>query len=233
MVVFVLRGAVFDFDGVIVDSHPAHMRAWKTFLSSVGKIVSEEQLQFVMDGRKRDDILRHFMGDLDADQIVQYGLRKEQYFRDEVTHVRPAEGLLGFLEDLQSEQLALAIASSGSKSRIHFLLDLFDLRKYFREVVTGDEVEEGKPHPAVFLKAARRLGLDPSELMAFEDAVSGIYAAKSAGMTCIGIARLDRASILFAAGANDVVSDFRCLSCSKLRELLSNRAGTNSTPGLH
>jgi beta-phosphoglucomutase len=229
----VLRGAVFDFDGVIVDSHPAHMRAWKSFLISVGKTVSEEQLQFVLDGRKRDDILRHFMGDLDADQIVEYGLRKEQCFRDEVTHVRMADGLIGFLEDLQSEQLALAIASSGSKSRILFLLDRFGLRKYFREIVAGNEVEQGKPHPAVFLRAAQQLGVDPSELMAFEDAVSGVNAAKSAGMKCVGIAQLDRVSILLAAGAHHVVPDFRSLSCSKLRELMSNGAGTSSASAPH
>ncbi len=223
-----LRGAVFDFDGVIVDSHPVHMRAWKKFLASVGKTVSEEQLHFVLDGRKRDDILRHFMGELDADQIVEYGLRKEQCFREEAAHVRTAEGLLDFLEDLKFEQLALAIASSGSKSRIHFLLDGFDWKKYFRVVVTGDEVEQGKPHPAVFLKAAHQLGVDPSELMAFEDAVSGVKAAKSSGMKCIGIAQPDRASILLDAGADHVVPDFRSLSCSQLRELLSKGAGTSS-----
>jgi beta-phosphoglucomutase len=228
----VLRGAVFDFDGVIVDSHPAHMRAWKSFLHSVGKTVPEKQLQFVMDGRKREDILRHFMGDLDADEIAEYGLRKEQCFRAEVTHVRMVDGLLGFLEELQSEQLLLAIASSGSKSRITFLLDRFGLKKYFREIIAGDEVEHGKPHPAVFLGAAQRLGVDPSELMAFEDAVSGVNAAKSAGMKCVGIAQHDRGSILLAAGADHVVPDFRSLSCGKIRELLSNGVGTNSVSAL-
>jgi beta-phosphoglucomutase len=226
-------GAVFDFDGVIVDSHPAHLRAWKSFLNSVGKTVSEEQLQFVLDGRKRDDIMRHFLGDLDADQIVEYGLRKEQCFRDEVTHVRVADGLPGFLDDLQAEGVALAIASSGSKSRILFLLDRFGLKNYFREVISGDEVEQGKPHPAVFLKAADLLGMNPSELMVFEDAVSGVIAAKSAGMKCIGIAQLDRVAILLAAGADHVVPDFRSLSCSKLRKLLSNGAGTSSASAPH
>lgn len=213
------RGAVFDFDGVIVDSHPVHARAWKRFLDSVGRRVSEEQLQFVLDGRKRDDILRHFMGELEADQIVEYGHRKEQYFRDEAAHVQTADGLRGFLEDLEYEQLALAIASSGSKSRIHFLLDRLDLKKFFRVVITGDEVEQGKPHPAVFLKAAHQLGVDPSELMAFEDAVSGVRAARSAGMMCVGIAQPDRAAILVDAGAKYVVPDFRPLSYSKLQQM--------------
>lgn len=215
------RGAVFDFDGVIVDSHPAHVRAWKKFFDSVGRTVSEEQLQFVLDGRKRDDILRHFMSGLDADQIVEYGRRKELCFRDEAAHVRTTNGLLDFLEDLQYEQLALAIASSGSKSRIHFLLDSLDLKKSFPVVVTGDEVDQGKPHPAVFLKAAHQLGVDPAELMAFEDAVSGVIAARSAGMMCVGIAQPDRASVLVDAGANYVVPDFQSLSYSKLQQILA------------
>jgi beta-phosphoglucomutase len=224
----VIRGAIFDFDGVIVDSHPVHVRAWKEFLRSVGKTVSDEQLNFVLDGRTREDILRHFLGEMDAVQMTEYGLRKEQYFRNGVAHVRPADGLVDFLEVLQSEQLALAIASSGSKSRILFLLNRFGLTKYFREVITGDEVERGKPHPAVFLKAALQLGIDPAELLAFEDAVSGVKAARSAGMKCIGIAQHDRASILLAAGANHVVPDFRSLSDLRLLELLSIGAETSS-----
>ena len=227
-----IKGAVFDFDGVIVDSHPAHLRAWKKFLNSVGKTVSEEQLKFVLDGRRRDDILLHFMGELDANKIVEYGLRKEQYFRDEVDYVRPADGLMDFLEELEYERLVLAIASSGSRSRVHFLLDRFGLSKFFQAVVTGEDVEHAKPHPAVFLKAVLRLRIDPSKLMVFEDAVSGVKAAGSAGMQCIGIAPLDLAPNLLAAGASHVLPDFRSLSCSKLRELASNGARTRSMPGL-
>lgn len=213
------RGLIFDFDGVIVDSHPVHTRAWRKFLHSVGRTVSEEQLQFVLDGRKRDDILRHFMGELDADQIVEYGRRKEQFFRDEAAQVRTIHGLRGFLRDLDFEQQAMAIASSGSRSRVHFLLDLLDLKKLFRVVITGDEVEQGKPHPAVFLRAAQQLGMDPSELMAFEDAVSGVRAARSAGMMCVGIAQSERASLLVDAGANYVVPNFQSLSYSKLAQM--------------
>lgn len=227
------KGAVFDFDGVIVDSHPAHMRAWKKFLDSTGKSVSEEQLHFVLDGRKRNDILRHFMGQLDADQLIAYGLRKERFFCEEVTRVRMADGLPDFLEELRCAQSALAIASSGSKSRVHFLLDRFGLRKYFREVVTGGDVEQGKPHPAVYLQAALQLGINPAELLAFEDAVSGVKAARSAGMKCIGIARPDRAHELLVAGANHVVPDFRSLSCSKLRELLLDGAEASAVSTFH
>lgn len=215
------KGIVFDFDGVIVDSHPVHTRAWKKFLDTVGKTVSEEQLQFVLDGRKREEILRHFMGELDAAQVVEYGHRKEQIFREEAEHVRTIEGLPQFLDSLRQEDLVLAVASSGSRSRVSFLLDRLKLRKYFRVVTTGDEVEHGKPHPAVFLGAAQQLGIDPGELLAFEDAVSGVRAACSAGMKCIGIAAPDRAAALLEAGATHVLPDFQELSYAKLQQMLA------------
>ncbi len=213
------RGAVFDFDGVIVDSHAAHLRAWEKFLESVGRTVSGEQLQFVLDGRKRDDILRHFMGELSKEQVAEFGHLKEQFFRDEAVNVRTIDGLLGFLEDLEREQFALAIASSGSRSRVDFLLDKLGLKQCFRVVITGDEVEEGKPHPAIFVKAAQQLAMDSSQLVVFEDAPSGVKAAKAAGMLCVGIARPDLASALLDAGAIHVAPDFRSLSCSKVQEL--------------
>lgn len=229
------RGAIFDFDGVIVDSHPVHMRAWKRLLDSVGRATTGEELKFVLDGRTRDDILRHFLGELDAEKIAECGRRKEQFFRDEAADVQTIKGLLSFLESLQEAQLALGIASSGSRARVDFLLERLNLKRYFGVVVTGDEVAQGKPHPAVFLKAAERLRTDPCELIAFEDAVSGIKAAKSAGMTSVGIAPPDRASMLVDAGANYVIPDFRSLAFPKLQEILFSalkRAACSSVDSL-
>lgn len=213
-----LRGVVFDFDGVIVDSHPVHIRAWKKFLETVGRTASEEELQFVLDGRKRNDILRHFLGELEPERMTEYGRRKEQLFREEAADVQSVGGLPSFLEDLEAAHVSLGIASSGSRSRVEFLLDRLDLKKHFRAVVTGDEVEQGKPDPAVFLKAAQALQLDPAELVAFEDALSGVKAARSAGMICVGIALPERTSMLFDAGADYVVPDFWSLSYSKLKK---------------
>ena len=138
-----LRGVVFDFDGVIVDSHPAHIRAWKSFLNSVGRTVSEEQLHFVLDGGKRDEILRHFLGALDDERMAEYGRRKEQFFWDEAGSVQMVDGVRNFLEDLQGAGVAISIASSASRTRVDFLLDQLDLKKYFQAVVTGDEVKKG------------------------------------------------------------------------------------------
>ena len=216
-----LRGAVFDFDGVIVDSHPVHKRAWKRLLESLGRTASEEELQFVLDGRKREEILRHFLGDLTPDLAIEYGHRKEQFFRTEAAEVQMIDGLTEFLKDLCASCMTLAVASSGSAMRVNFLLNRLDLRKHFRVVVTGDEVEHGKPDPAIFLKAAEDLELDPLELIAFEDSQSGVKAARSAGMRCIGIAQADCASCLLGAGANFVVPDFRSMSRSVINEMFA------------
>lgn len=213
-----LRGAIFDFDGVVVDSHPVHKRAWKNLLQSVGRNTTEEELQFVLDGRKRDEILRHFLGDLDPELMREYGRKKEHLFRNEASAVQAIEGLESFLEDLADSHMTCGIASSGSGSRINFLLDRLDLRRHFRVVVTGDEVERGKPDPAIFLRAAQDLQLDPKELIVFEDAQSGVQAALSAGMICVGVARPERAAVLLEAGADHVVPDFRSLSCVGLHK---------------
>src|SRR5215467_3290460 len=96
-----LRGMVFDFDGVIVDSHPVHTRTWKKFLESMGRKASEQDLHYVLDGRTREDIIRHFFGELDDETIREYGHRKEQMFRDEAASVQTVKGLEAFLVELR------------------------------------------------------------------------------------------------------------------------------------
>ena len=136
------RGAIFDLEGVIADGHPVHLRAWKKVLDSVGRAASGDELQFVLGGRTRDDMLRHFLGDLDAEKMAEYGRRKEQFFRDEAADVRTIKGVPRFLEKLEEAQLSLGIASSGSRARIEFLLERLKLKKHFN-IVTGDEVAQG------------------------------------------------------------------------------------------
>lgn len=216
-----LKGIVFDFDGVVVDSHPVHLRTWRKFLDSIGHTVTESELQFILEGRKREDILRFFLGELDPQQVAQYGQQKEQLFRDDAADVQTIVGLTDFLDDLTQAEMALAIASSASRTRVEFLLDHLNLNSYFQVVVTADEVIHGKPDPAVFLKASERLHIGPHELVAFEDAVSGVQAATAAGFTCVGIARGDRAAALLDAGACQVIEDFTFFSHSKLLELLA------------
>ncbi len=216
-----LKGIIFDMDGVIIDSHPIHKKAWKKFLHSVGKDVSDQELEFVLDGRKREDILRHFLGDMTATQVLEYGDRKERLFREEALAITPMEGLPRFLDEVDSAGISMAIASSGSHSRVHFILDCLGMTKRFKAIITGDEVRCGKPDPEIFALAGQRLCAANHELLVIEDAVSGVLAAKTAGMRCVAIASNGRAEALLGAGAERAVPAFRDLSVAALREMFS------------
>jgi beta-phosphoglucomutase family hydrolase len=203
-----LEAVIFDMDGVLVDSHAAHKRAWQRFLDSVGRTVTETELEFIFDGRKREDILRYFFGELSAEEIRRFGDQKEIFFRQEATELKTVRGVGDFLEHLGHEPLRLAVASAGSSSRVHYVLEQLRLQGYFDAIVAGDDVTSGKPDPAIFRLASVRLGVDADRALVFEDSVPGIKAAKAAGMKCVGIANSSRANILLEAGANQVVADF-------------------------
>jgi HAD superfamily hydrolase (TIGR01509 family) len=214
-------GVIFDFDGVIVDSHPAHMRAWKAFLLTKGKATSDAELSFVQEGAKRKEILRHFLGELTEQQIASYGTEKDKLFQARASDLKLVRGFAEFLLQLDAVALPSAVATSGSRRRVEQALQAFNIRDCFRAVVTGNDVNRGKPDPALFLLAAQALQVDVSRILVCEDAVAGVVAAKSAGMKCIGIAANGRESILKQAGADLVMNDFTHANLDEVRQLFT------------
>jgi beta-phosphoglucomutase len=216
-----LGGVIFDFDGVIVDSHPAHMQAWKAFLQARGKAVSEVELAFVREGAKREEILRHFLGELTPEEVASYGAEKDRLFQARAGELKLVPGFVEFLLKLDAIGLSSAVASSGSRGRVEQALELFNLRDRFRAVVTGNDVERGKPDPDLFLLASQALQIDPSHILVCEDAVAGVLAAKTAGMKCVGIAANGREPLLKQAGADLVVEDFAHTNLDDVRLLFA------------
>jgi len=216
-----LGGVIFDFDGVIVDSHPAHMKAWKAFLLIKGKAFSDAELSFVREGVKREEILRHFLGELTAEQMASYGAEKDKLFQASARELKLVPGFTEFLLQLDSAALPSAVATSGSRSRVEQALKTLNLCKRFRVVVTGNDVERGKPDPDLFLLAAQALQIDPDRILVCEDAVAGVIAAKTVGMKCVGIAASGRESLLKQAGADLVLKDFAHASLDDVRRLFA------------
>jgi beta-phosphoglucomutase len=214
-----LRGVVFDMDGVVIDSHPAHRAAWKAFLAALGKTVADSDLEIILDGGKREEILKHFLGDLSPQQIVEYGILKDEILRNRSTPMEPMPGIVEFLDELRNSGVRIALATSASSQRTSNTLKDLRLAHYFETIVTGDEVSAGKPHPAIYQLAAARMQEIPAQLLAVEDAVSGVKAARAAGLFCAAIAHNGRAHSLRQAGANPIVEDFRSLSFTKLQAL--------------
>jgi HAD superfamily hydrolase (TIGR01509 family) len=217
----VLTNVIFDMDGVVVDSHAAHMRTWKVFLLSLGKSVTEADLDFVRQGRKKQEILRFFLGDLTDDQVRAYCHIKDVLFRGEVQRITMLPGVRDLLEDLKRAGVPIALASCGGTARVHHLLSHLRLREYFDTVVTGDEVTLGKPDPEIFHKAARQMHVHPAESIVFEDSISGIRGAKAAGMKCVGIADRKLSVALMRAGADYVIPNFTGLSWISVQKLFA------------
>ncbi|MFZ0773636.1 MAG: HAD family phosphatase [Candidatus Sulfotelmatobacter sp.] len=211
-----LRGVVFDMDGVIIDSHPAHRLAWKSFLQSVGRETCDEELDFILDGCKRAEILKHFLGELAPEQIAEYGNRKDELLQQHIDAVQPMPGVVEFLGHLSEAGIARAVATSASRRRAYGTLEELGLAHCFHTIVTGDDVTAGKPDPAIYQLAAERMQECPERLLAVEDAVSGVKSARAAGMRCLGVAPSRRASLLQAAGADPVIPDFRSFSFGQL-----------------
>ncbi|HEY6270593.1 MAG TPA: HAD family phosphatase [Terriglobales bacterium] len=217
-----LRAVIFDLDGVIIDSHPAHKQAWKTFFDSLGKEVSDDELLFVLEGRKREAILRHFLGDLTDEEVKHYGARKDALFCGSALELKMIAGFSEFLECLEGAGLPVALASSGSHKRVAYVLNQLDLQRRFRVVVTGDDVVNGKPDPSIFHIAATGLEVSPADILVCEDAVCGVEAAKRAGMKCLAIAADGRGPLLKKAGADSVVPDFTTANLVELSGLFAD-----------
>ncbi len=222
-----LSGVIFDLDGVLADSHPIHLRAWKRLLSAVGGQVSDSGLSVLFDGRKREDILRHFFPDLPPAEIVSLGRWKDELFYEVAGELRPLPGVLGFLHALEEAGIPKAVASSGTRERVEFTLAKLDMRHRFKTVVAAEDIAVGKPDPAVYRLAAERLGLHCRGLVVAEDAVSGVIAAKAAGMTCLALASCGRHQVLVEAGADLVVTTFLPDLLVRLQALLASQEHTD------
>jgi len=179
---------LFDLDGVIVNSNPVHSVAWREYLRRF-RITAPEDFERRMFGKHNADILEIlFGGALDAGEIRRRGAEKEALYREMMApviagHIVP--GVIGFLERHAGEQMA--VASNAERANVDFVLDVAGLRKYFRVVIDGDQVERPKPDPEVFLRAADALGVAPRECVIFEDSLAGVAAARACGARVAGL----------------------------------------------
>lgn len=199
---------VFDMDGVLIDSHPAHLAAWQEFLSSVGAGAAEHELAYILEGRTRAEILRKLLGDLSEQELQIFGRRKDEIFRRLESRIPPIAGALPLLKRLSTQGAKLAVATSASEIRTFATIERLGLGGSFDAVVTASDVAAGKPNPEVYELACMRLGVSAPQALAFDDALAGVQAARSAGMRCVGVASNGIGQQLLAAGAEAVIPDF-------------------------
>jgi beta-phosphoglucomutase family hydrolase len=202
-----IRGVIFDLDGVVADSHPLHEEAWRLLLSEAGLDHSFDP-GFIYSGLSRREILERYLGPLSEPEIQRLGQRKDEIFSGLLHQVEVQPGLLRVLHQLRAAGLVCAVATSAGAGRTHELLGKLGIAQRFQAVVTSHDVRKPKPAPDVFVEAAARLGVIPQEAVVIEDSVAGVQAARAADMICVGYDRGGQAQALRQAGASDVISDF-------------------------
>ena len=211
------RAVLWDLDGVVVDTGAFHYQAWAEVSAEANLPFSRQFFQATF-GMNNTGILTKLLGsEPPANQLTLISERKEERFR-QIIHgqARPLPGVLVALRWFKQHGFKQAIASSAPPANIDFLIDELGLRDQFEALVSGYDLP-GKPAPDVFLLAARRLPANPIDCLVIEDAVAGVAAAKSAGMTCLAVTNTNPAGQL--QKADRVVDALTAVSAALVNEL--------------
>lgn len=214
-----LKGAIFDLDGVVVNTVGLHFKAWKKMFAEYGKRFTFQDYRLKVDGIPRSSGARAILPNLSKAELEKAAARKQNYFLKflKTEGVKVYRDTLNLINRLKNNHLKVAVISS-SKNCL-YILKKAKLVNLFEVIITGNDVKKGKPHPDVFLLAAKKLGLRPRECVVFEDAVLGIKAAKRAKMKTVGVDRHRRSEKLKQADL--VTNNLRLISISKLKGLIS------------
>jgi mannitol-1-/sugar-/sorbitol-6-/2-deoxyglucose-6-phosphatase len=188
-----IRAIIFDFDGVLVDSHGIINKLFsdiankelglniteKEFADNPG-IRFEHRLMKINSDRKLNIPPEKIMNAIEKGRF--------EYFSNKSDYVRLYPGVIELLSSLKEEGMMICLGSNGGRRSIEKLMQKLGIKKYFSSIVTFDDVENGKPNPEMFLKNAHNLKLNPEECIVIEDAVEGIIGAHAAGMKVIAVA---------------------------------------------
>ena len=185
------KAFIFDLDGVIVDTAKYHFLAWKELAQSLGFDFTEEQnelLKGVSRVRSLEILLDIGKVELSQEEKEKYLHEKNEQYLSYISKMDTREILPGIpelLAFLKKEKIPFALGSASKNARL--ILENLGLLEDFDAIVDGNDVSTAKPDPEVFLIAAEKLGKDPKECVVIEDALAGIQAANSAGMTSVAI----------------------------------------------
>jgi beta-phosphoglucomutase len=191
-----MRAAIFDLDGVIVDTARYHYLAWKRLAYEFSFDFTEsdnERLKGVSRARSLDILLEIGGITLDDASKVELAARKNAWYVDYISRMGASEILPGaaeYLQILRKRGVRTALGSASKNAPL--ILERLGITPLFDAIVDGNKVSQAKPDPEVFLRAAVELSIPPASCVVFEDAEAGIEAALRAGMGVVGIGKPDR-----------------------------------------
>tara|TARA_B110000196_G_scaffold293649_1_gene282107 strand:+ start:564 stop:1211 length:648 start_codon:yes stop_codon:yes gene_type:complete len=186
-----IKGLIFDLDGVIVNTERNHFLAWKRIADDLGITFTEKENESLKGISRRDSLLSILeLGNISLreDKIDELLNQKNEWYKSSISHLNKLDILDGveeLLEEAKNKDISLAIGSSSKNAS--FILDKLEITSYFNIIVDGSMVTKPKPNPEVFKKGADSMNLSPSECIVFEDAASGVQAAKDGGFRVVAV----------------------------------------------
>ncbi len=216
------KGAIFDFDGVVVDTTPLHYSSWKKLIIDDHKISFNRNIyEAVVNGRKSSDVIAKLLKHLPKHQQKKALALKQRYYLELIDQgkLKIFDSTIKLIQELLENNIKIAVSSS-SRSVVYVLkksniIDLFNI------VISGDEIKNSKPHPESFLYAAKQLKLNINECIVFEDTKVGIEAAKTGGFLCVGIDRNKKPKYYKIADIH--VNDLNEINYDKLVKLFEKK----------
>ena len=191
-----IKAVIFDLDGVIVDTAHYHFVAWQRLANELGITFTEkenERLKGVSRMHSLEIILEIGGVVLSEAKKEELATKKNGWFVEYIEAIRPEEifkGVKQMLISLREKGFKVALASSSKNAET--VLRLLEIKGLFDTVVDGTMIIKSKPDPEIFLSAASKVGVNPSECVVFEDAEAGVEAALAAGMKCVGVGSVDQ-----------------------------------------
>jgi len=185
--------AIFDLDGVIVDTAKYHYLAWKKVANNIGYELSLEENE-KLKGMSRVDSLKIILGlakkTIDSNSFKSLLEKKNEDYLRSIQKVNQNDILAGISKAfifLEQKNIKICLGSASKNARL--ILKQLNLTSYFDAIIDGNQVEKSKPHPEVFIKAANTVGVAYEKCVVFEDSSAGILSAKAAGMTAIAFGK--------------------------------------------
>lgn len=212
--------AIFDLDGVIVDTRWAHQKAVKRLCEDHGRVISADEFNSRVFGRRNYGWIPEFFGrDLQPADVERLSEEKEARFRDAFApRAAPLKGLRNFLDSLRDHGIPIAVATTAPAVNVEFILHKTKLAGRFAVVLHAASVSVGKPDPQIYLLAARELGLSAARCVVFEDSLPGIEAARRAGSKVVGVATMHELREL-EARTDMPIRDFVGLTVAAIQDL--------------
>lgn len=217
-----IKTVIFDMDGVIVDTEPVHYYAYHQHFKELNVPVTDE-MYATFTGNSTKNVYQKLIDAYKLQHEVELLVsRKRALFNDAFDNKEDLEllpGVEALIKDLYKNGIQLILASSSAKVTINRVFRRFDLHQYFSDIVSGEDFEFSKPHPAIFEHAAS-LSIAPKEqCIVIEDSTNGIKAAKAAGIYCVGY-QSEHSILQDTSIADLVIADFSELTAEKIRNLV-------------